>query len=381
MSFSSILKLKKANDEEHQEKYIQHLVVGSDIFSMAIFLDLVKKHGEEKVALLHEFPLTKKHVSLIGPSMLRGGKNIELFKTTLPHVDVVERNEKSLFFKEGKWREFGGRSKPEKLLFNEEFYTLARGDVNYAQLFPFLESDEAFSCVEKNRIDSQIKSVCKTESTDLVEPNNFKVECLNKTTVNCEKLYWGKGPKEFLSKYDKKNELSDQFIEFCESTDAPATLFIHLTFDKKVTDQRETLFIPLSYTHDHGHFIGEFGQEDNENGKQVAQFITHIDPHQCNEEDVSRKIRLLKRNLEKIYPETKKISYSEYLRLSDYSPCLNVDDEKYSSTSNELPHLEMVSFNAPVNDSAPIEFSFEDSENSVGFLARASKRWNELGLN
>lgn len=381
MSFSSILKLKKAKDEEHQEKYIQHLVVGSDIFSMAIFLDLVNKHGENKVALLHEFPLTKKHVSLIGPSMLRGQNNVELFKSTLPQVEVTERNEKSLFFKEGKWREFGGRSKPEKLLFNEEFYTQSRGDVNYSQLFPFLESDEAFTTVENNRIDSQIKNVRMTESTDLVEPNNFKVECLNKTTVNCEKLYWGKGPKEFLNKYEAKNELSDKFIEFCEATDAPATLFMHLTFDQKVTDQVETLFIPLSYTHEHGHFIGEFSMEEAENGKQVAQFITHIDPHQCNEEDVSRKIRLLKRNLEKIYPETKKISYQEYLRLSDYSPCLNVDDEKFGLTSNELPHLEMVSFNAPINDSAPMKLNFEDSKNAVGFLARASKRWNELGLN
>ncbi len=378
MSFSSILKLKKANDEEQQAQYIRHLVVGSDIFSMAIFLDLLNKHGEGNVALLHEFPLTKKHVELIGPSMLRGEEAIESFTSLFPNVSVKKIEEESKFFKELKWRKFSGRSKSEKLLFNEEFYVRPRADVDFSQLFPFLESDQAFSDVEKNRIDSQIKNVKKIEATDLIEPNNFKIECLNKTTITCEKLYWGKGPREFLNKYENKSELSDKFIEFCESTEAPSVLYINFTYDIEVTNDNSTLFIPLSYTHDWGHFIGEF--KSHENGQQKAEFITHLDPQHCNEEDISRKIRLLKRNLEKIYPHLKNNSYEEYLRLTDYSPCLNVDDSSYQNIEKEFSNLEMVSFNAPIKGSAPINDSCEDSLNGVDFLARASQRWSEIKL-
>ena len=89
------------------------------------------------------------------------------------------------------------------------------------------------------------------------------------------------------------------------------------------------MFIPLSYTHEHGHYVGEF---KTQNGHQVADFLHYIDENHASEEDISRIIRGLKKGFEKIFENFSKINFREYIALEDEIACLKIDDNSYNDS-------------------------------------------------
>lgn len=371
MSFSKILELKKTDDKTSEKKFIKNIIVGSDLFSLAIFDHIRKKDGEDSVKIIHPHVINLQTVELMGPSTLRGQDNIAKFKSLYPHIDLDIKEKVSVFFKEGKFRAFGGRSKSEKLLWNEEFYIQPRANFKIESLFPFLSDESFFQNVESARLDLQVKGVIKTTPQDMIDQAYFSLETSKGSTIECEHLFWANGPEQFLKLYSNKNELSDEFIEFCEATNGPAALVLRFDLDEPITERVANVFIPLSYTHDWGHFIGEFSSL--ENGKQRAEFITFIDKDCCNEEDISKKIRLLKRSLEKIYEKFQKISYQEFLRLVEFTSCLNVDDEKFILVKDQISNLHFLSENAPVKSFSVKNDSCEDSVFLTNFFTRASQ--------
>lgn len=372
----NLLSLKKVQNTEVKNHYFRHVVIGEDLFTLALFWELRKKYGENQVTWVAPRPVNKKDLLPIGPSLLRGKENIESFKRYFPDVEVNTFEQPSEFFKELKWRQFGGRAKSEKLLWNEEFFTLERGDFDYEDLFPFLKEENLFEVLEAHRMDFRVKGLVKCTPDDLVEPAHFKITLSNDDLLSCEHLYWGLGPGEFLHEYDDKSALSDDFITYCEHTSSPSALLVKLAFEKPITDKKETLFIPLSYTHEWGHFIGEFKQ--GEEGKQVAEFITFLDIDHTNEDEISKKIRLLKKNLEKIFGENSGEICDEFIKVTTQSPCLKIDDTLFEKVSNEVGHNFFVSYNGPLEQSGQVKDRCEDSDNSISFLSRAAIRHQEV---
>ena len=221
-----------------------------------------------------------------------------------------------------------------------------------------------------------LKNVQKVTPDDLAEPANFEVELSNSDVLKCEHLYWGGGPRSFLDSYGNKRELSNEFITFCEEATAPAALYIQIEFNKPITDKSETLFIPLSYTHEWGHFVGEF--KDLEGGRQRGEFVTFMDISHTNEQEISKKIRLLKKNLEKIFGENASDFDSEFIKLSETSPCLKIDDKLFKGLSSDWKNLSMASFNAPMENCSKSVESYEDSSVEFCFFARAAYRHQEI---
>jgi len=370
MAFKDLHKLKKI--VEIQKEYIQvpHLVVGKDIFALSIYKALQAKYGREQVRLLSEDALLKSDLAPKGPSTLRGVSNQKIIQELYPQAVVSVGTEPAMFYKDMTWKSFGGRSKSEALKFNEEFYTSARFDIDIAKVFPELEQADSF-IAEINQEAYQVRLKSVQRSGD-----GFKVECLNGTEFECEKLYFGQSPFQYLNFYSNKNELSDHFIEFCEGTKTPSALFVKFVFEKPISDMKETLFIPLSYTHEWGHFVGEFNETYNDvNGTQEIEFIHFLDEDQSSEEDLSRTIRLLKKGLEKIFEKYSKINSREYIVLEQEIGCLKIDDELFTRTlsegKNELKNLFLLGINAPIVDTQCEEMSFEYSKNEVNILARA----------
>jgi hypothetical protein len=176
--------------------------------------------------------------------------------------------------------------------------------------------------------------------------------------------------------YSQKSELSDLFIEFCESTKTSSALFVKFVFEKPISDMQETLFIPLSYTHEWGHFVGEFNKlQGDANGEQEIEFIHFLDEDQASEEDISRYIRLLKKNMEKIFEKFSKIKAREYIVLEQEIGCLKIDDDLFGRSVNEGKkeglNLFLLGINAPLIDTNYGEASFEYSKNEIGGLSRA----------
>ncbi|MCR9206305.1 MAG: hypothetical protein NXH75_17115 [Halobacteriovoraceae bacterium] len=372
----NLLSLKKEVAEDFKTLYHRHVVVGEDLFTVALLLKLVEKFGKENVLWICPREIQMLDLLPLGPTLLRGRANIEKFQTLFPDVSLKHHDKPAEFFKELKWREFGGRAKSEKLLWNEEFFTQERADFDIADLYPFLRDENLLSRLEELRYNVEVKDVEKTTPTDLAEPNNFELILTDNDHVRCEHLYWGGGAERLLSKYDKKGQLTDEFITFCESTHAPSALYLRFVFDKPVTDKEATLFIPLSYTHEWGHFVGEF--KECVEGKQIGNFVTFMDIESTNEDEISKKIRLLKKNLEKIFGDSGKEITEEFIKLTSTSACLKIDDSLYKTVEKDWSNLKMVSFNAPLDSLLQDQASFEDSANLVSTVVRGALRNQEI---
>lgn len=370
MAFKDLHKLKKVVVVEKEFIEVSHLVVGKDIFALTIYKALQEKYGKEKVRLLSEDPILKSDLLPKGPGTVRAMANQQVMKNLFGDAVVFEGTEMAMFYKDMVWKNFGGRSKSEALKFNEEFYTTPRLDIDLKKLFPELStSDEFLTTVNQEAYQVKLKAIKRSE-------DGFSVECLNGTEFKCDKLYFGQSPAQYLEFYTNKNELSDTFIQFCESTHTPSALFVKFVFEKPITDLKETLFIPLSYTHEWGHFVGEFSMVGDETKtEQTIEFIHYIDEDASSEEDVSRIIRSLKKNMEKIFEKFSKTKASEYIVLEQEIGCLKIDDslfaKVYDSGKDEAKNVFFLGINAPIVDAQGATESFEYSKEGINMLARA----------
>ena len=370
MAFKDLHKLKKVVVVEKEFIKVPHLVVGKDIFALSIYKSLQEKYGKEQVRLLSEDPILKSDLLPKGPSTVRGESNQKVIREYYPEAIGEIGSNQALFYKDMVWKSFGGRSKPEALKFNEEFFTTTRFNINAETIFPELKNAEVFlASLNAEAYQVRLKSIKRSGE-------GFKVECLNGTEFECEKLYFGQSPYQYLEFYFNKNELSDLFIEFCESTKTPSAICVKFIFEKPITDIKETLFIPLSYTHEWGHFVGEFNVSgfDN-NGEQEIEFIHFLDEDQASEEDISRYIRLLKKNMEKIFENFSKIKVREYIVLEQEIGCLEIDNDLFirsmAEQGLESKNLFLLGINAPVVDTRCEVTSFEYSKDKVDAIARA----------
>lgn len=367
MAFKDLHKLKKIAVIEKESIEVPYLVVGKDIFSLSLYNHLKKLHGESKVRLLTQDAVVPADLILKGPSTMRGETNQRLFKELYPDVPLTKCSENSLFYKDMSWKSFGGRSKPEALKYDEGFFTGDRIDPDFTKLFDEnFFSEEYLKEINKEAYQVLIKAIRRLES------GGFVVECINGTEFNCEELFFGFSPYQYLQFYTEKNQLSDSFIEFCESTKTSSALFVKFVFpNEPLSDLKETLFIPLSYTHEWGHFIGEFRVV---NGVQEIEFMHFLDDDVMSEEDVSRIIRLLKKNMEKIFDNFSKIKPLDYITLEQEIGCLKIDDNLFKksleSGNTESEKLTFIGINAPIPDEQRANYTFEYSSETLNGLMR-----------
>lgn len=377
MALKDLQKLKKTVTAPTQKRFYRHLIVGNDLFSLATYQLLVEKFGETEVGLLAKREVTREDLQFKGPNSLRGEANIAHFKKLYPHVELEFSEQEPCFYKEQKFRKFGGRSKPETLLWGEEYYVGRSAQFDLEQVFSFLK-DEEFLTKVSDRLEIHLpKAIVMATPEDLVENAHWSIECTDGLQLNCEKLYWGDSPSEFLELTRNKSELSSELIEYCGDTKTPSSLFIKFQFEKPLTDMDKTVFLPLSYTHEWGHFIGEFhGDESRE-----VEFVSFLVPEQTNEEDISKKIRILKRNLEKIFYEYKQNNPKEFITLEDNSPCLKIDDSLYDNVRDAVKNLNFISINGPIESFQEEENSFEYSRSDLSHMARGLTNLEQIKTN
>ncbi len=368
MAFKDLHKLKKIAVVEKESISVPYLVVGKDIFSLSLYTHLKELHGEANVRLLTQDAIVSSDLLLKGPSTLRGETNQRLFRELYPDVPLTRCNENALFYKDMAWKSFGGRSKPEALKYDEGFFTGDRIDPDFSKVFDEkFFTDEFLSLMNKESYQVLIKSIRREET------GGFVVECINGTEFHTGELFFGFSPYQYLQFYNDKNQLSDSFIEFCESTKTTSALFVKFVFEKPVSDLKETLFIPLSYTHEWGHFIGEF--RASKSGEQEIEFMHFLEDQVMSEEDVSRTIRLLKKNMEKIFDNFLKIKSQDYITLEQELGCLKIDDSLFqkslTSGKGENEKLTFIGINAPITNEQCASFSFEYSGETLNGLMRA----------
>ncbi len=354
MSFKDIHKLKKIVEIQKEFIQVPHLVVGKDMFAVAMYRELVLKYGPENVRLISEDQILSSDSMIKGPGTIRGEENQKVIHELFPESVVKNFNKPSIFYKDMAWKPFGGRSKPEALKFDEAFFASTRYEIPLEEI----ENIEDSYLVK-------IKSISKKDE-------RFLVECINGTEFSSEKLYFGKSPYHYMHLFSDKGALSDKFIQFCESTQTSAALLVKFVFEKPLSDIEETMFIPLSYTHEWGHFVGEF---KTIGAHQTIEFIHFIDEDHTSEEEISRTIRQLKKSLEKIFENFSTLKIEEFIAIEHEIGCLKIDDQAYDDclVNDQLStqNLFFIGINAPIANAHCKEALCEYSTNEISFLARA----------
>ena len=358
MALKQLLELKKQTLATKHKLYKQHLVVGEDLFCLCLYHYLKEKWGNERVALLCKHPLTKNDIYPLGPNTLRGSANIKEMARPFPTLEWNEETKPALFLKELKWHPFGGKVKPCKLLEDEIFFTWPKAEFDVEKLYPFLKENAFFESLAHQCLTFSLNNITSGERPyDLVEPIHFILDCADNICIGCEYLYWGRHPKAFIDLYQNQTQFGDKLIQFYQSLNPPSALYICFQFERPITDLSETLFIPLSYTYGRGHFVGEF-KTSNE-GHQTAEFMVYLDFEQTSEEQISARIRFIKRNLNKIFKNFSSTPYKTFVKLKSHLASLKMNDPLFQEAWANFPNLSMVSSNAPLkNHSGLDELSF-----------------------
>jgi hypothetical protein len=312
---------------------IQNLVVGGDVFALATYKTLCEKYGRENVLIINPRPITMEDLKIQGPSTLRGPANLSVFNHLYPELKSTPLSSDSFFYKESRLFPFKGRAKPEKLLWGEEFFSTPRVDYDPIILFPYLNDENFFKSLNV-QIDS-IQSISQKE--------NFEIKCASAKNLKALNLFFGEGPYQFSKLFTPREKLSNEFLQFCQEFISPLSLKIKFVMSQKITDDLSTLFIPLSQTYEMGHFVGEF---KNEGDIQIGNFIHFLDPNHASEEEIGKRIRLLKRNLEKIIPNFKKNIHKEFISFTQKTPVSEINDENFEKISHEVLNLFFIGENA-----------------------------------
>ena len=97
-----------------------------------------------------------------------------------------------------------------------------------------------------------------------------------------------------------------------------------------------------------------------------------------SEEEIGKKIRLLKRNVEKVFSNFFSSSeHTEYIRFKQESLSLEVDDQKYQELNQNIKSVDFVSYSAPFSDFKGLGESLKSSDHKLSGLARAIGRFRQ----
>ncbi|MBA2405875.1 MAG: hypothetical protein H0V66_13950, partial [Bdellovibrionales bacterium] len=190
-----------------------------------------------------------------------------------------------------------------------------------------------------------VEGIEKTEVKDLVEKGEWLLTFKDFNKISCENLYSALSPKKFLSFLKNKESITPDVIDFCSSANIQAALSITWLMKKEYSSEERTFFIPQSMTHEWGHFIVEF---DNTDEGQLCHglFLIHEDEPQT--EDLASKIRLMKRVLERVFPDFESNIHKEYIRFDDEMFVSDVKDNLIEQISFDYPTLKFVGQAAPM---------------------------------
>ncbi len=285
-------------------------------------------------------------------------------------MGASEGTKTSSFWKDQKFRSFGGRSKPETINGNEEFF-IETSFVVEPQSFldSSMYANEEKSAFHESVVDDIIKgtvaSVTRIDEKTPQGPARWKVELINGSAFKVEQLFWCHPPCSFLRVCADKTSYPEKWVEFCQKTRPSKGVTFTLLPEKDTVWPDETLFIPQSLTYDWGNFIGESFVTSERRG---ISFFTYIEEEKFNPEDISKKIRLLKRSIERIFEiNLSALHCEEKILVHEFVPVIEVDDSLYDEIRSENDSLHFLGAWAPLKNE---DDSHSPREKTFG-LARA----------
>jgi hypothetical protein len=335
-----LLKENKVSSEE--TLFAKDLIIGCHPIALKLLKNLSKDTVED-VYLIHEFDF-KNTLHLATPRLLRGEKAYQWLTAHHPDLKIEDQNLVTKFYKDGEKREFGGRVKPHEIREEEKFFLEKSYLFNESEFYGDYE-DYAF--LEKKHVKAFIKKITPMKLEELASRIHFQVELTDGRKFQCENLYCTLSPSSLVPLIDKEH-LSDfpqSFYVYSNNCKPLPALYVEMTLKKEWEKDLSTLFIPQSQTHEWGSFIVEFSPFDSEkNSQHLGVFCYLNEAEMADNEEVAKKIRLMKRVLDRVYSGFEKQILNEKITLSSDFYHANCEDSLFSSEKNtgSMNHFRLV---------------------------------------
>ena len=333
--------LRKRAQINGAKKHTKVLLVGLSWEAIELFHFFSKKFGPNQVLIVDPREWNEDYFFYPGPCVDRGTVSEQLLRRLIPGISL-EPGQGPLFYKDQKFRPFGGRARSHELREGEVHFKLPP---NFFDPKTLLDNStpEKTALAKKSFLKGAIHKIEFKEATDSSKPALFDTLLSNGCHLESEYLYYGRSPKEFLKLTDKKNCLSKEFIKFSSQCEKHFSLVARFDFDSQIIASPQTLFIPQNQTHDWGHFIVEVLHFHNSQ-RQFIKAHCQMPPEQLGEEDVAKKLKLLKRTLQRLFPSFATQKYQEKIYLLDYFPFCQIPD----GPNKGLQHFSYFGWNAPL---------------------------------
>jgi hypothetical protein len=339
------------SSETKTTRHMKHVIVGQDLAAVLKLVQIRRQFPEEMVRLISPRALSRQLLIEnyeFGVSQMRSPVAVENIYRKHFNAKFYPQSKDATFYKDGKFHEFGSRARPMNLLTGEEFFVEKGYKTSIASFFDE-ESWNNLDAILTEFVELRIlEAVEKTNATDLVEKNEWLLSFKDFSEITTENLYLSSSPKRFLNFLQRKEELSKELIDVCTSIKSQAAISVSWILNKEVHGDEQTLFIPQSMTHEWGHFIVEFEKYNFEKKEQLCHILFLIQEEEPQTEDLATKIKLMKRVLDRVFPDIEKNIKKEYIRFDEEMFLSGIKDEMIVQMGFDYPTLKFLGQIAPM---------------------------------
>jgi hypothetical protein len=322
--------------------HMEHLILGDDLESVLKLVELKKHRPSTSLRLISSRNLTRQ--SLIEtydfmPTLLRSEEQVATLYKTYFDAKIFSEKKDPVFFKEGKFYDFRGRAKSMDLQSGEDLFLKKGFKLNIASLFSPEDWENLDEILREHQKIAIIESIDKSTPNDLVEKAEWKIAFKDFSIITCENLYLGISPKKFLNYLEHKENLTSELIDFTSSIQHRSGLVISWVLDKEIHPDHQTIFVPQSMTHEWGHFIVEFDTYSYEHKTQMCHALILIHHEEPQTDELGAKIKLLKRVLDRVFPQFENHIKKEFIRFDEELFTKNFREELRDQLLFDYPTL------------------------------------------
>lgn len=359
--------LKKHESHSYKKYKYRYLIVGSDFSAVGMYHFLQGLYGPQEVKMIDNKDLTSDLLFFPGPGVVRGEANAKIVSLLRPDL-TCEKRPISLFYKDQKFRRFNGRSKPYEMKRTEPLFVQENHFVDLEKIDLGLDpinEREGFKKIEFRKIKR-------------LEEDEFKgwvVESEDDEQYLAENLIFCRPASEFVRLYEDSNFFDESFLKYANSTQVQKALVLEFKIPEDILERDNTLFLAQSLTHEWGHFI----VETHPASRETLKCFTNLEDEDVSEEEISKKIKLLKKVIARIFPKFSEVEYDENIWVIDYTPFLSIDDNSYDeSFLSDLSGLRFLGPFAAIDQSYFDENELEIQREKVSDVARTLLSLHQL---
>lgn len=343
--------VKNANAQAVASKHYRHIILGQDLGAVLKLVELKRTAPEDSVRLISTRPINRQ--TLIenyeyGVSQLRSPAAVENIYKKFHNAKILPQTGEAIFYKDGKFHDFGGRAKSMQILSGEDFFTQKGYRFELASLFTEAEWENLDTILSENAEIRIFESIEKTTPGDLVDKKEWNLTFKDFGSSTCESLYVSMSPKKFLNHLHNKEKVTPELIDVCSSVKVQGAISVTWKLDKEIYPEEKTLFIPQSMTHEWGHFIVEFETFNFQKKEQLCHVLFLIHDEEPQTEDLGSKIRLMKRVLDRVFTDIEKHIKQEYIRFDEEMFISDVKDSSIEQLSFDYPTLQFLGQTSPM---------------------------------